>query len=217
MRTWVVVMALALAGGAAAQETRLGARPEELGAVLAPAALPDGASAVSGWVGVPELGVAFRQGLSFGELGARARFDYLRLATTAELTARRQVWTEGAWAVAPELGLGVTGNPGSRYFDSRNTRGWFLRVNPAALVTRRVVETVSALGLVEVAYDQGLSSSIYWRVKPLVGAGAEIYIGEDLTLSLLGQVGVDVFHGASRVTEARVGYGARLGLGVRLF
>jgi hypothetical protein len=217
MRTWVVVPWLAMAGGAAAQETRVAPKPPELGATLAPAALPDGGSAVSGWVGVPELGVAYRQGLSFAELGARLRFDYLRLATTAELTARRRVWTDGTWSVAPELGLGVTGNPGSRYFDSRNTRGWFLRVNPAAVITRPVVETVTALGLVEVAYDQGLSSSVYWRVKPLVGAGAEIYIGEDLTLSLLGQVGVDAFHGANRVTEARVGYGARLGLGVRLF
>ncbi|MBM7117754.1 hypothetical protein [Archangium primigenium] len=225
MRTWWVGPWLAMApvvamtpGVVAAQETRMEAGPREVGAMLAPATLPEGGSAVSAWVGVPELGVAYRQGLLPGwEMGARARFDYLRLSTTAEVTSRVRVWTSGDWTLAPELGLGVTGNPGSRYFDTRNVRGWFLRVNPALVATYSVTETVTALGQVEVAYDQGLSTSSYWRVKPLGGVGAEVYIGEDLTLSLLGQLGVDVFHGASRITETQLGYGVRLGLGLRLF
>ncbi|WP_095980536.1 hypothetical protein [Melittangium boletus] len=227
MRTWVVVPWVALARVAAAQETKSAPvteqvaavdRHEDIGAMVAPATLPEGGSAISGWVGVPELGVAYRQGLLPGwEIGARARFDYLRLATTAEVTTRLRVWTDGAWTLAPELGVGVTANPGSRYFDTQNVRGWFLRINPALVGTYQVTETVTALGQVEVAYDQGLSTSSHWRVKPLAGAGAEIYIGEDLTLSLLGQLGVDVFQGASRLTQTQLGYGLRLGLGMRLF
>lgn len=206
---------------AMAQEKTEAARLEDqrknFGAVVAPAVLPDGASAMAGWAGVPEVGVAYRQGLTGWEFGARARFDYLRLTTTVEGVGRWPLWTSGAWAVAPELGLGVTANPGSRYFDEKNPRGWFLRVTPALVASWRVMETVAAVGLVEVPYDLGLAPGGTWRVKPLGGVGAEIYIGEDLTLSVLGQLGADVFKEVRGVTQSRLGYGARLGLGVRLF
>jgi hypothetical protein len=226
MQAWVLVPWMAMAQGTSApvkttpsetEAARVEDRRKNFGAVVAPAALPEGASATSGWVGVPEVGVAYRQGLSGWEVGARARFDYLRLTTTVEGVGRWQAWTNGAWAVAPELGLGVSANPGSRYFDEQNLRGWFLRVDPALVATWRVVETVAAIGLVEVPYDIGLSPGGTWRVKPLAGVGAEIYLGEDLTLSLLGELGVDVFKELRGVTQSRLGYGARLGLGVRLF
>ncbi|OJT16496.1 hypothetical protein BO221_49415, partial [Archangium sp. Cb G35] len=45
-----------------AEAVRLEEKRENFGAVVAPAALPDGATAVSGWVGVPEVGAAYRQG-----------------------------------------------------------------------------------------------------------------------------------------------------------
>ena len=211
---------------AAAQETtaptaeavRLEAKRENFGAVVAPAALPDGATAISGWVGVPEVGAAYRQGTGGWEVGARARFDYLRLAVTAEAVGRRQVWTDmGAWTVAAELGLGVTGNTGSRYFDEQNLEGWFLRLNPAVVASWKVAETVTAVGLVEVPYELGLSPGGTWRVKPMAGGGAEIYLGEDLSLSAVGELGVDVFKELRGVTQTRLGYGVRLGLGVRLF
>jgi hypothetical protein len=226
MQAWVLMPWVAMAQGTTAPEkttptemeaARVEDRQRNFGAMLAPAVLPDGGSAVAGWVGAPEVGVSYRQGLSGWELGARARFDYLHLSTTVEAVGRWPVWSEGAWAVAPELGLGVTANPGSRYFDAQNLRGWFLRVDPALVATWRVVETVAALGTVEVPYDLGLSPGGTWRVKPLAGVGAEIYLGEDLTLSLLGQLGVDVFKEVRGVTQSRLGYGARLGLGVRLF
>lgn len=203
--------------GATAEAVRLEAKRENFGAVVAPAALPDGATAVSGWVGVPEVGAAYRQGTGGWEVGGRARFDYLRLAVTAEGVARRQVWTSGAWAVAPELGLGVTGNTGSRYFDEQNLEGWFLRLTPAVVASWKVAETVTAVGLVEVPYELGLSPGGTWRVKPMAGGGAEIYLGEDLSLSAVGELGVDVFKELRGVTQTRLGYGVRLGLGVRLF
>jgi hypothetical protein len=199
------------------EAVRQEAKRENFGAVVAPAALPDGATAVSGWVGVPELGVAYRQGMGGWEVGARARFDYLRLSVTGEGVARRQLWTNGAWAVAPELGLGITGNTGSTYFDEQNLEGWFLRVSPALVASWKVAETVTAVGLVEVPYDVGLSPGGTWRVKPMAGGGAEVYLGEDLSLSAVGELGVDVFKELRGVTQTRLGYGVRLGLGVRLF
>ncbi|WP_257458234.1 hypothetical protein [Archangium lipolyticum] len=194
------------------------ARRENFGGVVVPATMPDGATAVSGWVGVPEVGAAYRQGVGGWEIGARGRFDYLRLAVTGEAVGRVQVWTDTeAWTVATELGLGVTGNTGSRYFDEQNLKGWFLRLNPAVVASWKVAETVTAVGLVEVPYDLGLSPSGTWRVKPMAGAGAEIYLGEDLSLSAVGELGVDIFKELRGVTQTRLGYGVRLGLGVRLF
>lgn len=225
MQVWVLMPWVALAQGTKAPEktpteaeaVRVEDQRKNFGAMLAPAVLPDGASAVAGWVGAPEVGATYRQGLTGWELGARARFDYLRLTTTVEAVGRWPLWSEGAWSVAPELGLGVTANPGNRYFDELNLRGWFLRVSPSLVATWRVVETVAAVGLVEVPYDIGLSPGGSWRVKPLAGVGAEVYLGEDLTLSLLGELGLESFKEVRGVPQSRLGYGARLGLGVRLF
>jgi hypothetical protein len=228
MRLWALMPLVAVAqetkSGAAeakpeavTEMVRLEAKRENFGAVMAPAALPDGATALSGWVGVPEVGVAFRQGIGGWEIGARGRFDYLRLAVTAEGVARRRLWTNGTLSVAPELSLGVTGNTGSRYFDEQNLQGWFLRVDPGVVASWRVAETVSVVGLVEVPYDLGLSPTGTWRMKPLAGGGAEIYLGEDLSLVAVGELGVDMFKELRGVTQTRLGYGVRLGLGVRLF
>lgn len=218
MRWWVLLPWLAGAGVAAGQEQATNRDGhEDFGAVVAPAAMPDGATAVSGWVGVPELGAAFRQGIGGWELGGRARFDYLRLAGTVEVLGRKRVWSSGAWAVAPELGLGVTANSGSNYLLDNPLRGWFLRVDPAVVASWRVVETVTALGLVEVPYDVGFNPAGAWRLKPMAGGGAEVYLGEDLSLSLVGELGVDVFKEVLGVPEVRLGYGVRLGLGVRFF
>jgi hypothetical protein len=202
---------------AVTEAVRLEAKRENFGAVVSPAALPDGATALSAWMGVPEVGVAYRQGTGGWELGARGRFDYLRLAVTAEGVARRLLWTDGTLAVAPELSLGVTGNTGNRYFDEQNLQGWFLRVSPGVVASWRVAETVSVVGLVEVPYDLGLSPAGTWRVKPLAGGGAEVYLGEDISLSAVGELGVDVFKELRGVTQTRLGYGVRLGLGLRLF
>ncbi len=208
---------VAVAQETTAEAVRLESKRENFGAMVAPVALPDGATALSGWVGVPEVGAAYRQGSGGWELGARARFDYLRLAVTAEGVARKQVWTDGTWAVAPELGLGVTANTGSRYFDERNLEGWFLRLNPALLASWRAAETVTVLGLVEVPYELGLSPSGTWRITPMAGGGAEVYLGEDLSLSAVGELGVDAFKELRGMPRTRLGYGVRLGLGVRLF
>jgi hypothetical protein len=206
---WVVVPALA---GAQVAE----GEPERFGAV-APAALPDGSTAFSGWVGVPELGAGFRQGIEGWELGARARVDYLRLAAVLEATGRRQVWTHGALALAPELGLGLTLDSGSRHVDDAGFPGVFLRVNPGVVATWRALERLSTVGLVEVPVDLGLNPAGFWRMKALGGGGAEVSLGEDLSLLAVGLVGLEAFRTEADGVRARLGYGVRLGLGVRLF
>jgi hypothetical protein len=224
MLVWVLVLPLV----AVAQETqptqpeapettRLESKRQSFGAVVAPAAMPDGATAVAGWVGVPEVGATYRQGIGGWELGVKARFDYLRLAVAGEAVARRQVWTNGTWAVAPELGLGVMGDTGSRYFDEKNFPGLFLRVAPGLVATWRVAETVAVVGLVEAPWDLGLNPSGTWRFKPMGGGGAEIYLGEDLSVLAVGELGADIFKELRGVPRTRLGYGVRLGLGVRLF
>jgi hypothetical protein len=54
-------------------------------------------------------------------------------------------------------------------------------------------------------------------VRPLAGGGVEIYLGEELSLSAVGELGVDVLKEVRGVPEVRLGYGVRLGLGVRFF
>ncbi len=51
----------------------------------------------------------------------------------------------------------------------------------------------------------------------MAGGGAEVYLGEDLSLSAVGELGVEIFKELRGVTQTRLGYGVRLGLGVRLF
>jgi len=226
MLVWVLVPLVAVAQETqptpvtqpeATETTSLETKRQNFGAVVAPAAMPDGATAVAGWVGVPEVGVTYRQGLGGWEVGVRGRFDYLRLAVTGEVAARRQVWTNGAWSVAPELGLGVTGDTGSQYFDAKNFAGLFLRVNPGLVATWRVAETVAVVGVVQAPIDLGLDPTGTWRFKPMGGGGAEIYLGEDLSVLAVGELGVDAFKELRGVPQARLGYGVRLGLGVRLF
>jgi hypothetical protein len=172
---------------------------------------------LAGLLGVPEVGASFRQGLGGWELGARARFDYLRLAVALEGVGRSKVWTRGAFELAPELGLGVNLNSGSRYFDLENFSGVFLRLSPGAVATWRIVETVTAVGQVQVPVDLGLNPTGTFRVRPLAGVGAEVYLGENLSLLAMGELGAEVFKEPRGVTNTRLGYGVRLGLGVRLF
>ncbi|HZI10807.1 MAG TPA: hypothetical protein VE153_10495 [Myxococcus sp.] len=47
------------------------ASEDRLGAVVAPVTLPDGSTSLYGFMGAPELGVGFRQGISGFELEAR--------------------------------------------------------------------------------------------------------------------------------------------------
>lgn len=190
----------------------------EFGAVVAPVALPEGATALYGYAGAPEVGGGFRQGLGGGfEFEARARFNWFQASGALEAVGRKQVWTRGALSLAPTLGLGLVLNSGATYLEDVNESGVLLRVAPGALATWRVAETVAVLGQVDLPFDIGLSPGGARRFQALGGGGAEVYVGSDLTLSAVGQLGVETYRRSLSHTETGLGWALRLGLGVRLF
>jgi hypothetical protein len=215
---WFLALVLTLPVASAAQEASPPARePWSFGAVLAPVMMPEGVTALYGYVGVPEMGAGFRQGISGFEFEARARLDYFRLAGIFEGGIRRQVLTRGDFSLAPVLSLGLVLNSGSEYLDKDNYPGVLLRVTPGAVAGWRVAETVSVLGLVDVPIDIGLSPTGSRRIQALAGGGTEIYLGQDVTLLVAGQLGVENFKARRELAVTRLGYQVKLGIGLRLF
>ncbi|MCE9668157.1 hypothetical protein LY474_10060 [Myxococcus stipitatus] len=192
--------------------------PEDrLGAVLAPATLPDGTTSLYGYVGAPELGVGFRQGISGFELEARVRLNWFQLSAALELAGRVKVFERGSVTMAPTLSLGVVGNTGATYMDDDNFSGVLVRMSPGLVTGWRVAETVTLLGLVDVPVDIGLSNADSRRIQALGGGGAEVYLGNDLSVLVAGQLGVESFRERRGLSDTRLGWGVRVGLGARLF
>lgn len=202
-------------------EAQEGAAPRReepvIGAVVAPAALPDGATALYGYAGAPEVGAGFRQGIVGFEFEARARFNWFQVSGVLEVVGRRQVWTRGPLAVAPTLGLGLVLNSGATGLDEDNFSGVLLRLSPGVVASYAVTETLSVVGQVDLPFDLGLSPTGARRFQALGGGGAEVYVGNDLTLSAVGQLGVETFKEPRGVADTRLGWALRVGLGVRLF
>jgi hypothetical protein len=214
----LVLVGLLLPGVGLTQEVGAPRREERvLGALVAPAALPEGATALYGYAGAPEVGAGFRQGIVGFELEARARFNWFQVAGVLEVAGRKQVWARGPLALAPTLGLGLVLNSGATYLEAGNDSGVLLRLAPGLVASYAVTETLSALGTVELPFDLGLSPTGARRFQALAGGGAEVYVGNDLTLAALGQLGVETFKAQGRATDTRLGWGVRVGLGVRLF
>ncbi|XXF80370.1 hypothetical protein P2318_11635 [Myxococcaceae bacterium GXIMD 01537] len=210
LRVCVLAVVLLTVGAARAEE-------DEMGAVVAPAAMPDGATSVYGYAGAPEVGAGFRQGIAGFEVEARARFNWFQVSGVLEVVGRREVWTQGPVSLAPTLGLGVVLNSGATYMEDDNTSGVLLRLSAGAVATCRVSETVSTLGLVELPFDLGLSPTGARRFQALAGGGAEAYVGGDLTVSAVGLLGVETFKAAERATDTSLGWAVRVGMGLRLF
>jgi hypothetical protein len=194
-----------------------GEEEDPLGAVVAPTTLPDGSTAVYGFIGAPELGVGFRQGIAGFELEARGRLQWFQLSAALELAARRRVYEYGALSLAPSLGLGVVLNSGATYMDKDNFSGVLLRVSPGLVVGYRVADTVSLLGLVDLPVDIGLSRDKARRFQALGGGGVEVYLGSNLSVLAAGQLGLETFRERVGQGETRLGWSTRLGLGARLF
>jgi hypothetical protein len=203
--------------GQAQEGAALPRAERESGAVVAPAALPGGSTALYGYAGAPEVGVGFRQGILGFELEARARFNWFQVSGALEVVGRRQVWERGPLALAPTLGLGLVLNSGATYLDEDNFSGVLLRLSPGLVASYGLTETVSAVGLVELPLDLGLSPTGDRRFQALAGGGAEVYVGSDLTLAALGQLGVESFKERGGASDTRLGWAVRAGLGVRLF
>ncbi len=194
-----------------------GEEEDPLGAVVAPATLPDGSTAVYGFIGAPELGVGFRQGIAGFELEARGRLQWFQLSAALELATRRRVYEYGALSLAPSLGLGVVLNSGATYMEKDNFSGVLLRVSPGLVVGYRVADTVSLLGLVDLPVDIGLSRDKARRFQALGGGGVEVYLGSNLSVLAAGQLGLETFRERVGQGETRLGWSTRLGLGARLF
>ncbi len=211
----LLALVLALPVVSAAQE----GTPEEwsFGTVVAPVTMPDGVTALYGYVGVPEMGAGFRQGIVGFELEARARLDYFRLAGIFEGGVRRQVLERGPLTLAPTLSLGLVLNSGTAYLDADNFSGVLLRLSPGLVAGWRAAETVMVVGLVDVPIDIGLSPSGARRVQALAGGGAELYLAQGWSLLATGQLGVEHFKEPLRPAQTRLGYHVRLGVGTRLF
>jgi hypothetical protein len=215
---FLLTLVFALPVPVAAQEAASSPREEfSFGTVVAPAALPDGASALYGYVGVPEMGVGYRQGISGFELDGRARLDYFRLAGIFEVGARRAVLKEGPATFAPTLSLGLVLNSGSAYLDADNFSGVLLRITPGLVVSWKVAETVAVVGLLDVPIDLGLAPTGARRFQALTGGGAELYLGSGITLLTAGQIGVENFKAPTKISVTRLGYQVTLGIGTRLF
>jgi hypothetical protein len=213
----LLALVLALPAPVAAQEAGPAREEWSFGTVVAPAVLPDGATALYGYVGVPEMGGGFRQGISGFELEARGRLDYFRLAGIFEVGARRAVVQEGPATFAPTLSLGLVFNSGSAYLDADNFGGVLLRITPGLVVSWRVADTVTVVGLLDVPIDLGLAPTGARRFQALTGGGAEFYLGSGITLLMAGQLGVESFKAPDEPNQVRPGYQVRLGIGTRLF
>ncbi|SEL60488.1 hypothetical protein SAMN05444354_10778 [Stigmatella aurantiaca] len=209
---------LVLSTPALAQE-RSSPRSERwsFGAVVAPVTMPEGMTSLCGYVGVPEMGAGFRQGLEGLELEAKAKLDYFRLAGIFEVGARRQVLASETAALAPTLSLGLVLNSGTDYLDEENFGGVLLRLSPGLVAGWRAGETVVLVGLVDVPIDIGLSPTGAWRIQNLVGGGPEIYLGQGVTLLLSGQIGLEHFREDRHDWNTRLAYQIRLGIGSRMF
>lgn len=212
------LLLLFLSTPALAQE-RSSLRSEKwsVGAVVAPVTMPEGMTSLYGYVGVPEMGAGFRQGLEGLELEAKAKLDYFRLAGIFEVGARRQVLASETAALAPTLSLGLVLNSGTDYLDEENFGGVLLRFSPGLVAGWRAGETVVLLGLVDVPIDIGLSPTGAWRIQNLVGGGPEIYLGQGVTLLLSGQIGLEHFREDRHDWNTRLAYQIRLGIGSRMF
>jgi len=135
-------------------------------------------TALYGYVGVPEMGLGFRQGISGFELEARARLDYFRLAGIFDGGVRRQVLVRGDLSLAAALSLGLVLNSGSEYLDEDNFPSAMVRISPGAVAGWRVAETVTMVGLVDQPIDLGLSPSGARRFQALAGGGL-VHVGRE--------------------------------------
>lgn len=192
--------------------------PREVGAVMAPAALPAGALAVYGILGAPEVGGGYRQGFPGVELEARALFNYLELSGVLEAGVRVGVFKNAAetLAIAPAAAIGLKLNSGAKYYDTANFGYAGLRLRGAVNVTYKLSDTIVGLGVVDVPWVIALGKAGF-QLTPTVGVGAEFHLGERLSLAASLHGGFDTIKEPMGVTQWRAAWAIHLGVGYRLF
>ena len=192
-------------------------KKETFGAVVGPATLPAGATAAYAFIGLPEVGAGFRQGLGFGEWEARARVDYLTLSATGEVVGKYSLYHWGKLDYGPFLGAGVTLSSGARYFDANAFTFAGVRLLGGVALSYRVLDTLQILARLDVPVDWPIGTGGGGRIRALAGGGVELYLSDDVTATALGQLGMDWSKQPLGVTVGRLGYQLVLGVGIRLF
>lgn len=217
--SWPFALTALLSGLAAAEPVpgQAAEKSDSFGAVVAPATLPRGSTAVYGYGGAQEIAAGFRQGLAVFEVEARARFNYFLIAFSAELVLRHTFYRSSAAELAPYLGAGFVYDAGARYFRSGNFEYSGIRALGGLIATYKIAETVRAVGELDVPMDFVLNPAHGYRFFPLAGGGAEVYLGPDITGLLMAQLGVDVLREPLGDPVFYLGYQFRIGLGFRLF
>jgi hypothetical protein len=179
--------------------------------------LPAGSTSLYGFVGAPELGTGFRQGLGSVEFQAEATVNYLDLGLAAVGRVRFLAIDKPRWQLAPFAGLGIAWDSGSTYYDADNFQHTALRMDLGAVATRPVGETLSLLAQAEVTWDLFTTPVGGHRVQPLLGVGAEVALGGQISVFGLASVGVDWRKAPDAPLDTEVGYGLRFGFAVRMF
>lgn len=183
---------------------------------VAPAALPAGTIAFYGLAGAPDLIAGYRQGFAPFEFEARAAFNYLDVSAFGDATLRFGVLQRDRLLLAPFVGLGLKASSGARYFDKAAFSALSLRPRVGLVATWLATDAIALLAQAELPWAIALTAPGH-QVTPTVGVGAEFAVGSSLSVVALGQAGVDVVKEPLGVTQARFAWGARVGLGFRLF
>lgn len=190
---------------------------EVLGGFVGPAVLPPGALSVYGYMGAPEIGAGFRQGIAGVELEVRTQLDYFQVAFAAEALLRFKVFEKDNFQLAPLIGGGFVANTGALWLDEDNFSALSLRILPGLMASLGVSETVTGFAVLELPYDLGLSPAGTNRFNMLAGGGVEVALDETISVGVLAQMGAERFKAPSRLDRWRLAWQARIGLGFRIF
>jgi hypothetical protein len=212
---WWLGLALLLPAAARAQTS-----PDDVatfGAIVSPTTLPSGSASAYGYGGAPEVGAGYRQGIGPVEVEARARFNYVDVSLAAEGILKYTLFSRGAFDLAPLIGVGIVADTGATYIDSINISYVGLRILPGGVASYRFAETVRGLAELDVPVDLLFGNPGGSRVGFLMGGGAEMYLGQRISVMAMGQAGFEALQFPNTPTQFRFDYLVRLGIGWRLF
>lgn len=219
-RSWCAVLAVLCASvplTAGAQGARLAERQQTFGAVLAPPVLPNGATSTYAYIGAPEVAVGYRYGLGVVELEGKAILDWFQLSLAVELRLKFAILRGGPFELAAYLAGAVVGDTGAKWLDDRNFAAVLARGSLGAIASYRLSDTLRLLGTLDIPASWALQTRGGGRFRPLVGPGIEIFLGNDVTALVAGQLGVDSMKQPGGTPDTRLGWGFQLGLGYRIF
>ena len=190
---------------------------EPLGAIVAPASLPQGASAIYLYGGVPDVVLGYRQGVSVVEVEARGRFNYILLSYAFEVLLKSTIASDNSSALAPFLGVGIVHDSGSHYITTVNFQYTAIRALAGLIYTYRIGDLATVIAELDAPLDLTLSPANGYRFTPLVGGGFEVNLSPTVSGLLMGQLGVDYLKEPLGVPKWSLGYQVRAGFGFRLF